>query len=510
MDRRNRPPGSAGGTVPPARFAGGQRALYKRNATGWSKHLDFIILDEVVLMASFLLAMLIRHGNILLNQPSYRTLMFVLALSDILAVLFFNAMHDVLKRGYAREFSATIKLCLIVFLISTGFMFSTQSGDAYSRLTLYYTAVLHVILGYGARTGYKLLLRKYGNIGGLRAAKRSMLAVLKAENADFMLDRLLQNPAEAYRLTGIVLDRPTEEKEIRGIPVVSDLDHVSDYICREWIDSVFIDIPTENPKVQKMMADCREMAVPVHYHIPGVSKYEQKQFVERVGGSTVLTLTSNYATPLQLLVKRAMDLLGGLVGSFFALIIIAVVGPIIKSKSPGPVLYRSERIGQNGRRFKMYKIRSMKMNAEAEKELLQSQNTIKDGMMFKLDWDPRIIGNYIDEQGNKKTGIGEFIRKTSLDEFPQFFNVLKGDMSLVGTRPPTPDEWEKYAHHHRARLATKPGITGMWQVSGRSEIKDFEEVVKLDTDYIQNWSIGLDLKILFKTIWSVIRRKGAM
>ncbi len=138
------------------------------------------------------------------------------------------------------------------------------------------------------------------------------------------------------------------------------------------------------------------------------------------------------------------------------------------------------------------------------------QNRVKDGMMFKLDWDPRIIGNEELPDGTRKTGIGEFIRKTSLDEFPQFFNVLKGDMSLVGTRPPTPDEWDKYEYHHRARLATKPGITGMWQVSGRSEITDFEEVVKLDTWYIQNWSLGLDIKILLKTIKNVITRKGAM
>lgn len=131
-------------------------------------------------------------------------------------------------------------------------------------------------------------------------------------------------------------------------------------------------------------------------------------------------------------------------------------------------------------------------------------------MMFKIEWDPRVIGNHIDEQGNRKTGIGEFIRKSSLDEYPQFFNVLKGEMSLVGTRPSTPDEWEKYAHHHRARLATKPEVTGLWQVSGRSEIKDFEEVVKLDTDYISNWSIGLDLKILFKTLWGVAKGRGAM
>ncbi len=127
------------------------------------------------------------------------------------------------------------------------------------------------------------------------------------------------------------------------------------------------------------------------------------------------------------------------------------------------------------------------MNADEKKKELMTQNRVKDGMMFKLDWDPRIIGNVELPDGTKKTGIGEFIRKKSLDEFPQFFNVLKGEMSLVGTRPPTPDEWEKYEHHHRARLATKPGITGLWQVMGRSEITNFEEVVKLDTDYIQDW-----------------------
>ena len=112
--------------------------------------------------------------------------------------------------------------------------------------------------------------------------------------------------------------------------------------------------------------------------------------------------------------------------------------------------------------------------------------------------------------GTQKTGLGEFLRRTSLDEFPQFFNVLMGDMSLVGTRPPTPDEWEHYELHHRARLSTRPGITGLWQVSGRSEITDFEEVVRLDTQYINNWSLGLDLRILLKTVGVVFQRKGAM
>lgn len=130
--------------------------------------------------------------------------------------------------------------------------------------------------------------------------------------------------------------------------------------------------------------------------------------------------------------------------------------------------------------------------------------------MFKMKFDPRIIGNRILENGQKKRGIGQFIRDTSIDEFPQFWNVLKGDMSLVGTRPPTEDEWNRYELHHRARLSVKPGITGMWQISGRSEITDFEEVVKLDTEYINRWSMGLDLKILVKTVIAVLNKNGSM
>ena len=151
------------------------------------------------------------------------------------------------------------------------------------------------------------------------------------------------------------------------------------------------------------------------------------------------------------------------------------------------------------------------MNADDMKGELADMNRSKDGMMFKLDFDPRIIGNRIDPDGTKHTGIGDFIRRRSLDEFPQFFNVLLGQMSLVGTRPPTVDEWEKYEYRHRARLVCKPGITGVWQTSGRSNITDFEEVVELDTQYITEWSIGMDFKLILKTIWILIRGdKGAM
>jgi exopolysaccharide biosynthesis polyprenyl glycosylphosphotransferase len=139
-----------------------------------------------------------------------------------------------------------------------------------------------------------------------------------------------------------------------------------------------------------------------------------------------------------------------------------------------------------------------------------AQNKVSDGMMFKMDFDPRIIGNKILPDGTKKTGIGQFIRKTSIDELPQFWNILKGDMSLVGTRPPTLDEWEKYEPHHRARMSFRPGLTGLWQVSGRSNITDFEEVVRLDTQYIGEWSVKNDIRIIFQTIIRVMKNDGAV
>ena len=179
-------------------------------------------------------------------------------------------------------------------------------------------------------------------------------------------------------------------------------------------------------------------------------------------------------------------------------IIFIFVAPIIYIKSPGPIFFKQVRIGKNGKKFNIYKFRSMYMDAEERKKELMAQNDIKDGMMFKMDNDPRII-----------KGIGNFIRDYSLDEFPQFWNVLIGDMSLVGTRPPTVDEWEKYEMHHRSRLAFKPGLTGMWQVSGRSDITDFEEVVELDTKYIAEWCLKLDIEILVKTVMVVFRGSGA-
>ena len=481
--------------------------MYKRNAQGWSKHFDFMIVDELSLQFAFILAALIRNHSWAYASLLYRAMGVTLILVDAVVLVLHNSMHDVVKRGFYVETIETVKHCFYVFAIATIYMFATQTGDAYSRIILFLTFLFHILFGYSLRLLWKYIIKRHGRS---REKKSSLLVVAAPETAEEILKRLSSDDLADYKITGVVLTEPTDSKTVGGYPIVADLDGAADYIVREWVDSVYIDAPFTNEKVIQLMDDCTTMAVPTHYHVPNMSRNGVKRFSEKIGGTTVLTTSINYATPIQVLIKRCFDIVAGIVGSLIALIIMAIVGPIIKKQSPGPILFAQERIGQNGKRFKMYKIRSMYMDAEERKKDLMDQNRVKDDLMFKLDFDPRIIGNEILPDGTKKTGIGEFIRKTSLDEFPQFFLVALGVMSTIGTRPPTVDEWNKYEFHHRARLATKPGVTGMWQVNGRSEITDFEEVVKLDTEYITNWSPGLDLKILFKTIGVLFTHKGAM
>lgn len=283
------------------------------------------------------------------------------------------------------------------------------------------------------------------------------------------------------------------------------------YACKEWVDEVLIVLPKEIAYPNKLIEQLTLAGITVHMNLAKVvNSPGKKQFVEKIGDYTVLTTSINYASLNELFLKRVFDIICGLLGCILTLAICIFIGPAIYFASPGPIFFSQERVGKNGKKFKMYKFRSMYLDAEERKAELMKDNKLGDGKMFKLDFDPRVIGNKVMSDGSHKTGIGEFIRKTSLDEFPQFFNVLKGDMSIVGTRPPLISETNLYEYQHFARLAIKPGITGMWQVSGRSEIIDFDEVVKLDKYYIENWNLGLDIKILLKTVLVVVCKKGAV
>ena len=483
--------------------------MYKRGASGWVKHADFILLDLIGLQIACVLAYMLRfdRGVWVYRDDLYAGLALMLTVMDVFVCIVFNTMHNVLKRGYVQELTATLRQAFLIFALMTVYLVSAKTSGLYSRIVLYTIIILYAVFGYALRTLYKNGLRKLV----FRERSRSMIVVADERSVGGILKNIAANANDQLKVVGLVLtDADRKGETVDGIAVVENLDEAAEYICREWVDEVFIGSTQKDERVDQLVRECQEMGVVVHVLLPVEKSVSKKEFVERLAGYTVLTSSVNYATPMEAALKRAMDIASGLVGCVIALIIIAIVGPKIKKASPGPIIYAQERVGQNGKRFRFYKIRSMYLDADERKAELMNQNRIADGLMFKMDFDPRIIGNEILPDGTKKTGIGAWIRDTSLDEFPQFFNVLKGDMSLVGTRPPTVDEWERYKLHHRRRLAMKPGITGMWQVSGRSAITDFEEIVKLDTQYICNWSLGLDVKILFKTVSAVLKRKGAM
>ena len=485
------------------------KVMYRKKSEGWFKHYDFVLFDLICIQLAFTVSYMIRHdGTIPYGNPLYRNMALFLGLVDIIFIILFEGYKDILKRGYYLEFIAVIKQVMLIELFSVFYLFTLQKGDDYSRIVLYLTGIIYGVFTYIVRIIWKRCLKK-----GIRKFDRcSLILVTTSDIASKVIKNITKEEYGVYDITGLVIiDCDMRGQEIEGIPVIATESTASDYICQNWVDEVFVKVSSENKHPENLVEELLKMGVVVHVHLAKISYARGgKQLIEKMGDYTVLTTSINYTTARQAILKRSLDIIGGIVGCIVAGIIFVFIGPIIYISSPGPIIFTQTRVGKNGKKFKMYKFRSMYLDAEERKKELMAQNRVKDGRMFKVDFDTRVIGNRILPDGTKKTGIGNFIRVASLDEFPQFFNVLKGDMSLVGTRPPTVEEVEKYNLHHRARLSTKPGITGMWQISGRSDIVDFEEVVRLDTEYIENWSIGLDLKILFKTVGAVLKKKGSM
>lgn len=286
------------------------------------------------------------------------------------------------------------------------------------------------------------------------------------------------------------------------VPVIATDNRFLDWIRSAPLDEVFINLPYEySEDISEIVEELESMGVTVHINVPTLDNMLNDSNFNNINckmyaGYPIATFAAAVHSGAQLALKRFADVIISIIGIILSIPIVAVVAIPLLIESPGPLIFKQERVGKNGRIFKMYKLRSMYKDAEKRKAELMKHNKM-DGLMFKMDNDPRI------------TKVGRIIRKLSIDELPQFVNVLKGDMSLIGTRPPTVKEFEQYENRHKRRLSMRPGITGMWQVSGRSNIIDFEEVVRLDCEYIDNWNTLLDIKIFFKTIKVVLTHKGA-
>lgn len=483
--------------------------MYKKNSNSWLKHSDFIFFDLLCIQIAFLLSYFLRHGNLnLYTNPIYKNMNIFILLVDITIIFLFEEYKNVLKRGYYIELISTAKQSFMLLLTSSLYLITEQNGNEYSRIALYLMVVIYFILTYIARIFWKKYLKSLMKKGG----ESSLIIITTSKLVEDVVRNIKGYNYERFQINGIIiLNKDMVGRSIYGVPVVADNNNAAKFLCQGWVDEVFVNLDETFSYPYELIDLCIKMGLAVHLNLAKISDNTGgKQTIEKVGKYTVLTTTLNYMTEKEAFMKRMVDIIFGVLGCIATGIIYLFIAPIIYIKSPGPIFFSQERVGENGKTFKMYKFRSMYMDAEKRKAELMKQNKISSGLMFKMDFDPRIIGNKILPDGTKKTGIGQFIRSTSLDEFPQFWNVLKGEMSTVGFRPALPSEYAQYEFHHRARIAMKPGVTGMWQVSGRSDIIDFEEVVRLDTEYIKNWSMGLDFKILLKTFAVVLKKDGSM
>lgn len=468
--------------------------MYKKERKSWAKHLDFILLDILCLQLAFMISYFIRLGISLpyWNEP-YQRLAIILVLLDICVAFFTEAYKGILRRNKFQELQAVIIHCTTVFVGLLVYMYAIKQSAVYSRQMLFVYLFFSIVFEFIGR----ILLKKNIRKRILNSRYRSvMIIVTTKECVEECLKNFENMEYTEFSVNGVVVvDEQLKGTTIRGIPVVANADDFFEYVRTNVVDEVFINGNTRQSS-EALANDLLEMGITVHYSLVKETQMVSNRVIENLGNYLVLTSSMKIASPRQLFVKRLMDIVGSMIGLILTGIAFLIFAPIIKKQSPGPIFFSQVRVGKNGRQFKFYKFRSMNVNAEEQKKDLMAQNEME-GHMFKMADDPRIFP------------IGKFMRKYSIDELPQFFNILKGDMSLVGTRPPTVEEFENYDLKHKARLGIKPGLTGMWQGSGRSEIKNFEEVVGLDTYYISHWDLGLDIKILLKTIQVVLTGRGS-
>jgi len=328
---------------------------------------------------------------------------------------------------------------------------------------------------------------------------RRILLVGSGERAEKAHAALMEQKSWGHKVIGLI---NPDNGGVQGLPSVPLLGSMSDFfsvLTEQGVDEVVFALhPEFGQDIKEYLDLCEKMGVSFKIIPAMYNPYAPYRLsVEHIQGIPTLTRELNGINATGLLYKRIVDYVLGIAGFCIFSLMYPFVALAIKLDSPGPVFFKQKRVGRNGRIFNIYKFRTMYKDAEERKQELAVENEMN-GFMFKMQNDPRI------------TRVGRFLRKTSLDEFPQFINVIKGEMSLVGTRPPTLEEVRHYEPWHRRRISMKPGITGLWQVSGRNRINDFNQVVSLDLQYIDHWRFLNDLKIIMLTLWVVLKRKGAI
>ena len=466
--------------------------------------------DLLALSLSVCLAWLITDQllNVLVPYTSRDWLqtLCLLFMSFVATFFCFDQDENIVTRHTGKEIRLSVKFNIMLCLVYSAFMLLVKATMLDSRYFTVAVPAVNMVLMPLAHAALKKLLLHFQRSWGME----SLVGIVTTDDrAEKLISEIQKDWSR--RVVGVALLEATPDTvgtQVAGVDVKANFTGFMDWIRREALDEVYVDVPMDSgesfiPYLEEM----ESMGLTVHFRLPLLDRIEEaccdetsaarlSRSLGRCAGGNIVTMGTVELKLRDQIAKRCMDILGGLVGCIISIPIIAIVAIPLKIESPGPLFFKQKRVGRNGRYFYIHKLRSMYMDAEERKKELMAQNEMN-GLMFKMEDDPRV------------TKVGKFIRKTSIDELPQFFDVLRGDMSLVGTRPPTVDEYKQYESHHKRRLSMKPGITGLWQVSGRSNIEDFEEVVKLDVTYIDNWSLWNDVKILFKTVYVVFAGRGA-
>ena len=392
----------------------------------------------------------------------------------------------------ARVFTAYLINGFLFFIFFTSFAFLLKFGFLSRVFMILYTisSVLWLLVNRFVilMIAHRVRSRGY-NV-------HNILIVGTGRRAQEFLSLALRHKEWGYRVVGFLdKDPKLVEKGVSGYPVLGSLDAFPNILESTVIDEVVFVVPRVwLPVIEKCILYCEAVGVPATLATDFFDLEIASGVPKELDGFTYLTFETGRLKDTELIVKRMIDITVSLVVLLLCLPCFALIACAIKMDSEGPIFFRQMRCGKNGRKFTLYKFRSMVLDAERRLDELRSRNEMT-GPVFKMTNDPRL------------TRVGRILRKTSLDEFPQFWNVLVGNMSLVGPRPPIPKEVEQYEPWQRRRLSMKPGITCIWQVSGRNKI-GFEDWMKLDLQYIDRWSLWLDLKILLMTAHAVLFQTG--
>lgn len=421
----------------------------------------------------------------------YEYLFFFISFSLIYAALAYR--HKLYffrsRSGFLDEFSQVARVITYTTIFTVGIIYLFNFDEISRLVVLVFWATSIVgagILRWVKRRVYFVLAKK-----GIMSKNVVILGAGKVGQS--LISELCEHTWLGYSVTGYLDDNVKEP--IHGVHHLGGLTDLKHTLKDIDIDEVIITIPSQRELVQNLISDIRKLDLSIKIVPDMFNLVTSSVQIGSINALPVVTLVKTPMRGLGLLFKRLIDIVGSGLLILLCLPFFAITALAIKINSKGPVIYRQARLGKNGKAFKMLKFRSMHERADDLLEQLEQKNEVA-GIAFKMKNDPRV------------TKVGRFIRKYSIDELPQLFNVLKGDMSLVGPRPPLPYEVEKYGDWEWRRLEVLPGITGLWQVSGRSDLS-FQQWMRLDIYYIENWSIGLDIKIMLKTIPCVLKGEGA-